>query len=69
MPPFAPASCPHCGHHNRLDVAELKKDKGTVYKGTVYRSVENDEEFAVTCEKCGRSFKLTLKGGQNGKEK
>ena len=69
MPPFAPADCPHCGHHNRFDVAELRKDNENVFKGILFRSEEQNEEFAVTCDKCGRSFKLTVKGGQNAKGK
>ena len=68
MPPFAPAECPHCRHRNRYDIAELKKKDGHINKGIIYRSVEQDEEFEVTCENCGRSFKLTLKGGRNAKE-
>lgn len=68
MPPYAPAECPHCGHQNRYDLAELKKKDGHINKGVIYRSVDQDEELEVTCENCGRSFKLTLKGGHNAKE-
>jgi transcription elongation factor Elf1 len=69
MPPFANAKCPHCGHRNRFDVAELRKSDGYAYKGIVFRGAEDNEDFAVTCENCGRSFKLTVKGGENAKEK
>lgn len=53
MPPFVTAKCTNekCKHPNRYDLAELKKDGVTVFKGTVYRAIEADEELAVTCEK------------------
>ncbi len=60
MPPFISAECPKCNHKNRYDLAELKKDGGYLYKGTVHRLVEADEELAVTCEKCGGRFKITV---------
>jgi len=69
MPPFAAVECPHCGHRNRYDLAELKKKDGHINKGIVYRSAEQVEEFEVTCDNCGRSFKLTLKGEQNATKK
>ncbi len=69
MPPFANTECPHCGHRNRFDLAELRKSDGYIYKGTVFRGAEESEDFSVTCDKCGRLFKLTVKGGKNAKEK
>lgn len=66
MPPFAPADCPHCRHRNRFDIAELRKKDALAYK-TVFREV--DEEFSVTCENCGRDFKINVKGGQDGTAK
>ncbi|MEZ0396220.1 MAG: hypothetical protein ABWK53_07335 [Anaerolineales bacterium] len=62
MPPFVVAECPNpkCRHKNRYDLAELKKDGGYLYKGAIHRAVETDEELAVTCEKCGRRFKITF---------
>ena len=66
MPPFAPAECPHCGHENRFDVAELRRKDAITYK-TVFRDME--EEFFVTCDKCGGDFKISVKGGQDGATK
>lgn len=62
MPPFVTAECTNakCKHKNRYDLAELRKDSGVIHKGTAYRLVETDEELAVTCEKCGRRFKITV---------
>lgn len=62
MPPFVIAECTNekCKHLNRYDLAELKKDGGTAFKGTVHRVIETDEELAVTCEKCGQRFKITV---------
>ncbi|MGQ9833821.1 MAG: hypothetical protein ACUVRJ_08525 [Candidatus Villigracilaceae bacterium] len=62
MPPFVIAECTNkkCKHLNRYDLAELKKDSGSAFKGTVYRAIETDEELAVTCEKCGQRFKITV---------
>jgi len=62
MPPFAVAECTNakCRHKNRYDLAELKKNGGVLYKGTVYRTIETDEELTVTCEKCGQRFKITV---------
>lgn len=65
MPPFVTAECPNekCRHKNRYDLAELKKDGGAAFKGTVYRALETDEELTVTCEKGGRRFKITVPPG------
>ncbi|MFZ5909368.1 MAG: hypothetical protein ACOYYU_05075 [Chloroflexota bacterium] len=62
MPPFVAAECTNskCKHKNRYDLAELKKDAGMAYKGTVYRDIEDREEWIVTCEKCGQRFKITV---------
>jgi len=62
MPPFVSSECtnPKCKHKNRYDLAELKKDGGIAFKGTVYRAIESDEEMIVTCEKCGQRFKITI---------
>ncbi|GAB4467086.1 MAG: hypothetical protein Kow0070_30270 [Anaerolineales bacterium] len=62
MPPFVSAECinPKCRHKNRYDLAELKKDGGYLYKGTILRAVEEDEELAVVCEKCGQRFRITV---------
>jgi hypothetical protein len=62
MPPFVTAECTNakCKHKNRYDVAELKKDGGTIHKGIVYRAMETDEELTVTCAKCGQRFKITV---------
>lgn len=62
MPPFVSAECPHCKHRNRYDLAELKKDGGYAYKGTVYRIIKTDEEWSVACQKCGQPFKITVPG-------
>ena len=60
MPPFVSTECPNCQHHKRFDLAELRKNDGVAYKGTVYRAAESAEEFFVTCEKCGREFKFPV---------
>lgn len=62
MPPniFAECANPKCKHRNRYDLAELKKDGGYLYKGTIHRLVEADEELVVVCEKCGQRFKITV---------
>jgi hypothetical protein len=62
MPPFVSAECTNskCKHKNRFDLAELRKDDGFAFKGTVYRTIENNEELSVTCEKCGQRFKITV---------
>ena len=62
MPPNIFAECTNskCKHKNRYDLAELKKDGGIAFKGTVYRAIESDEEMIVTCEKGGQRFKITV---------
>ena len=62
MPPNIFAECTNqkCRHKNRYDLAELKKDTGSINKGTVYRAIGRDEELIVTCEKCGQRFKITV---------
>lgn len=62
MPPFVTAECtnPKCRHKNRYDLAELRKERGSLYKGTIHPLIEGDEELAVTCEKCGQRFKITV---------
>ncbi len=71
MPPFVNTNCVHkeCKKLNRFDLAELRKKDGSLVKGVVYRGDEQDEEFEVTCQHCGRMFKFTVKGGDNGKKR
>ena len=68
MPPFVLPTCPHCQKPNRFDFAELQRNPGT---GMVYRSgvIDVHEDFVVTCQKCGRKFKFTVKVEQDGKAK
>ena len=55
---------------NRFDLAELRKEDGSLVKGIVYRRKEKaEEEFVVTCQHCGRKFKFLVKGGDDGKKK
>lgn len=64
MPPFVNTNCVHCKKPNRFDLADLRIKDGSITKGVIYRGEEkNSEEFEVTCQKCGRKFKFTLKGG------
>jgi rRNA maturation protein Nop10 len=62
MPPFLSSECtnPKCRHKNRYDLAELKKDAGSLHKGIVYRAIETDEDLIVACQKCGQRFKITV---------
>jgi hypothetical protein len=70
MPPFINTNCAFCTKPNRFDLAELRKENGSLVKGTVYhREDENTEEFEETCQHCGRKFKFTVKGGNDGREK
>ena len=70
MPPFVNMQCTHCSKPNRFDLAELRKEGGSLVKGFVFRGEEKgDEEFEVTCQNCGRKFKFTVKGGTDGKKK
>ncbi len=68
MPPFVNAECANCSKSNRFDLAELRKEDGNVFKD-VFSSREDKpaEEFTVTCQHCGRKFKIIVKGGNNGK--
>lgn len=68
MPPFVNTQCANCSKPNRFDLAELRKEDGNVFKD-VFSSREDKpaEEFTVTCQHCGRKFKITVKGGNNGK--
>lgn len=68
MPPFLNTKCIHCKKNNRFDLAELSKESGSLMKKIVFRGEEKaDQEFEVTCQQCGRKFKFTVKGGDNGK--
>ncbi len=67
MPPFVSTSCPHCNKPNRFDMAELRKKGTSLIKGVTHRQDEKDEAFEETCQHCGRKFKFTVKGGNNGK--
>ena len=69
MPPFVKTTCPHCNKPHRFDLAELRKKGGSLTKGTVYRSVQTDEEFEVTCPHCGRKFKFLMKDPSDGEQK
>ena len=68
MPPFVNTHCTNCSKPNRFDLAELRKEDGSLVKGVVFRGDEKtDEKFLVTCQVCGRKFTFTVKGGNNGK--
>ncbi len=68
MPPFVNTQCANCSKPNRFDLAELRKEGGTAFKDVFTNQRSNSaEEFEVTCQHCGRKFKFTLKGGNNGK--
>lgn len=70
MPPFVSTECPNCQHRNRFDLAELKKTNTMVLKNLLLQGIgDEDEDFSVTCQHCGRKFKFTVKGGKDGKEK
>lgn len=68
MPPFVNTECAHCKKPNRFDLAELRKGGGSIFKGTVYRQIQDQEEFEVTCQHCGRKFKILMKGVDDDKE-
>lgn len=65
MPPFIPATCPHCFEENSFDKAELDHtDSGA--KSVTFRGVEASvQEYKVTCVHCHEEFKLRLKGARN----
>jgi RNase P subunit RPR2 len=68
MPPFVNTQCVNCSKSNRFDLAELSKENGSLMKKVVFRGEEKaDQEFEVTCQHCGRKFKFTVKGGDDGK--
>lgn len=70
MPPYVVTKCPNCKKNNRFDLAELKRTDTMLFKKlTLHNATESEEEFAVTCQQCGRKFKVTIKGGQDGSEK
>ena len=69
MPPFVNPDCPHCGKKNRFDLAELRKEDGMVMKHLTLQSAMQPEEFSVTCQHCGRKFKVTEEVGSRGKKK
>ncbi len=70
MPPFVNTHCTNCAKPNRFDLAELRKEDGSVFKDALSnREDKSAEEFTVTCQHCGRKFKLTVKGGDDGKKK
>jgi hypothetical protein len=69
VPPFLNTVCIYCKKPNRFDLVELRKEDGVLYKGTVYRDMQDEEEFYVTCQHCGRKFKIVVPRRQDGEEK
>ena len=71
MPPFVNTHCSNCSKLNRFDLAELRKEGGSLFKEVLSgRENKSTKEFTVTCQHCGRKFKLTtIKGGDDGKKK
>lgn len=67
MPPFVNTQCTNCSKPNRFDLAELRKEDGSLVKGVDYRVDKSDEKFVVICQHCGRKFTFTVKGGNNDK--
>lgn len=69
MPPFVNTKCVTCSKSNRFDLAELRKENNASARGILFRGEEkNDEQFIVTCQHCGKEFKFTLRGDNNGEE-
>ena len=69
MPPFVSTECPNCKHRNRFDLVELRRINTTVLKSlTFYSTVDENEEFSVTCQGCGQKFKFSVEDGKLGKE-
>lgn len=67
MPPFINTKCTNCSKPNRFDLAELRKKGGTIFKDVFSnRQGGSNEEFTVTCQHCGRKFKIVVKGEDNG---
>lgn len=65
MPPFRNIQCPHCTRSNKIDLAEMSKGNGNLVKGVIYRGENKPvEEVVVTCQHCGRKFKIAVKGGK-----
>jgi len=52
-------NCPYCGERNSYDLEELRRKRGTIYRGP------EEEEFRVTCHKCGRAFVVIVEGEYN----
>jgi len=70
MPPFVATECPNCRKRNRFDLAELKSTDIVAFKRIdLHNLMDDEEEFSVTCQHCGRKFKFTVKGGKGGEEK
>ncbi|NOH03085.1 MAG: hypothetical protein HND47_14565 [Chloroflexi bacterium] len=65
MPPYVRAKCTNekCKHpENRYDLAELRKKEGGIMRRVIASySEDKTEEFEVTCQTCGRKFKITVK--------
>lgn len=46
--------CPHCGHLNTLDLADLKRRNRIIYR-------DEDQEIQVTCADCKQDFVIIIR--------
>ncbi len=69
MPPFANPDCPYCGKKNRFDMAELQEKDGTLMRHINLQSIMQPKEYIVTCQHCGKKFKVTEEVGSHVRKK
>jgi len=68
MPQFVNTQCANCSKPNRFDLAELRKEDRSISKNILSSQGDKSiEEFIVTCQHCGKKFKIMVKGKNNGK--
>lgn len=57
------ADCPHCGNRNTYALAELEQVQPAarwVFRPSPSQRPPEPQEYIVTCQQCGQSFKIVV---------
>ena len=69
MPPFVNTECKNCNKLNRFDLAELRKEDGSLVKVCCIVVKKIMRKCSRKPASIGRKFKFTVKGGADGAKK
>lgn len=57
MPPYRKTTCPHCKEPVIIDMAEIEKETGSIYK-RIPQEQSEAHEYRTVCPHCKQPFKF-----------